>query len=179
MIDVEATLEQYKPLAKAMARRLHYRIPGLDLDDAYQLVRIEMLRAARLYEPDRGCTIYSWLRRGLTHMFSHEIKQSRQLRRQCAGVTSIDSGGHEGEPIEIASETPSPVERSEMALFVANLKAARKALGAIEQDVIDRRYLKGETLQQVGDRYGYTREWARLVEVRALEKLRTRLRRQE
>jgi RNA polymerase sigma-32 factor len=89
------------------------------------------------------------------------------------------STGHVTERIELlADEAPDPetlvAERKEMALRRRLMGIAFDTLSFRERDVIYQRRLKEEhtTLGELGSRYGLSREGVRLIEYRAMEKLR-------
>lgn len=59
---------------------------------------------------------------------------------------------------------------------VERVEAALELLNEKERFVIQMKYMKDHTLEQVGRRKGYSREWAKKVHRRAMEKLCTALR---
>ncbi len=68
-----------------------------------------------------------------------------------------------------------PDEEADRRVQQAVLQDAMGALTAREQDIIALRFQTGLTLQEVGDRYGITRERTRQLQAQALRKLRKRL----
>lgn len=59
---------------------------------------------------------------------------------------------------------------------VERVEAALELLTEKEKYVIQKKYMQDHTLEQVGNRKGYSREWAKKVHRRAMEKLCTALR---
>lgn len=68
-----------------------------------------------------------------------------------------------------------PDEEADRRVQQAVLQDAMGALTAREQDIIALRFQSGLTLQEVGARYGITRERTRQLQAQALHKLRKRL----
>jgi RNA polymerase primary sigma factor len=68
-----------------------------------------------------------------------------------------------------------PDEEADRRVQQAVLQDAMGALTVREQDIIALRFQTGLTLQEVGDRYGITRERTRQLQAQALRKLRKRL----
>lgn len=68
-----------------------------------------------------------------------------------------------------------PDEQADRRVQQAVLQDAMSALTERERDIIALRFHQGLTLQEVGDRYGITRERTRQLQAQALRKLRKRL----
>ena len=68
-----------------------------------------------------------------------------------------------------------PDEEADQRVQQSVLQEAMDALTEREQDIIALRFQQGLTLQEVGDRYGITRERTRQLQAQALQKMRKRL----
>ena len=75
----------------------------------------------------------------------------------------------------IPDPNAGPDEEADRRVQQAVLQDAMSALTEREQNIIILRFQRGLTLQEVGDRYGITRERTRQLEAQALRKLRKRL----
>lgn len=180
MIDVEATLEQYKPLAKSAAIKLHRRVRNLELEDAFQLVRIQVWSAASSFDPNMGASLTTWIMRHINQLFSWEITNSRRHKRTCVGIVSIDPvGGADDGSIELGASPPDPVDALNQHGEFTRLIGCLSVLKPREREVLHRRFVNNETLDSIGQRYDLTRERIRQIERDALDKLRKRLGRQE
>jgi len=76
----------------------------------------------------------------------------------------------------VAPETPdSPLETVEARQTRAHLDRALATLPRRERDMIAGIYLRGETIEAAGKRYGLTKSWACRLHARALQRLRVAL----
>lgn len=68
----------------------------------------------------------------------------------------------------------SVIEADGVAKSKARVRRMLQRLAPLEREVIRRRFVQDppSTLQQIGDDHGFTREWARLTEARALRKIK-------
>jgi RNA polymerase sigma-32 factor len=97
----------------------------------------------------------------------------------------IDSGAGEGPSrtfkdslVDSTENQEQRLEREEwLQLLGEHLPAFRQELNEKERRILDERLLSDDpkTLQEIADRYGLTRERARQIEAKLLEKLRARL----
>jgi RNA polymerase sigma factor (sigma-70 family) len=99
-----------------------------------------------------------------------------------ARVRSLDAAAPDDGPslVELLpAEGGDPYEQLERSLRLRQLRARLHGLPDTERTVLERRYLGGEPLrpQQVGEQLGLTADAVRVVEKRAIRRLRHQLRR--
>lgn len=99
-----------------------------------------------------------------------------------AGIRPVSTDAHVGDGdntatfIDFLSDPDAvPDEEADLRVQHAVLQDAMSALSEREQDIISLRFQDGLTLQEVGDKYGITRERTRQIQEQALQKLRKRL----
>jgi len=109
------------------------------------------------------------------------LREVELMKRAYRGVTSLASTVHEREDMTLQDLLPAdppwnPDDRMQHAESIARVRCALRALGERDRMVLDGRYgLDGSLprpLRVLGERLGITREGARLVERRALRRLR-------
>jgi RNA polymerase primary sigma factor len=162
------------------ARR--YARSGAQRDDLVQEGCLALLQATRQFDPTKRVrfgTYAAWWIRG---QMRHFIRRTRGLVRggesERASVrdVSLDApvGGDGPAWVDrLEQDAPGPVElllRQEQAKRVgATLSRVRKRLGGLGWDVVQDRLMRDEpaTLEEVGRRWGVSRERARQVEIRA------------
>ena len=176
------------PLALHYARH-HYR-GDLSYDEAVSACYEGLVEAARRYDPGRNVRFSTyatyWMHQSLrqariqatTIRVPHYLWDPKARRRPenaaaAARAHCVASGWH-GEdftPFDSLEARPSgPGDRGE-----SGAAEALAVLDGRERDVIVRRFGIGcrrQTLKEIGDDLGFTREWVRQIEKRALEKMR-------
>lgn len=120
---------------------------------------------------------YEWTRH-LIHSSRYPIRLSSSTHR---GVREQGSGGFLADSIEQKREQDPAKKLEDDARTLMEKTALKKALeeqvlSSKEDQVIRNRYgflgARQKTLQEIGDEMGFSREYIRLLESRALEKLR-------
>ena len=168
----------------------HRHVHGGDQDDLEQAAIGGLMRAARKFDPDRGVRFSTyatwWIRQALArhagearliHVPENPQARASEEAARARAIASIDEPNEHGStPSELLAdrgEAPEEAMRREEAAGV--LAAAVRRLGPRDAEVLRRRYgLQGgepETLKEVGDRLGLTRERVRQIEKRARERL--------
>lgn len=89
--------------------------------------------------------------------------------------------GHHGSLVSDANPERDVIALDDQIKRMDRIGAALQLLTPLERDIVKRRYLTDspETLSEIGDDHGCTREWIRQLEERALKKLRTVMRRDD
>jgi RNA polymerase sigma factor (sigma-70 family) len=170
---------------------------GMTLSDLVQEGCIGLMIAAKRYEPERGnrFTTYAfqWIRQTMYRGMHNQCNLIRwPVWRAVKLIPASFRGDEEGLS---AGEKPvrfMPWNFTRMSLFGTDpvafrsleqlqvaIQVALSSLEPREEDVIRRRYGFGgneeETLQDIGDRYRFTREYIRQIEKKALGKLQGHL----
>jgi RNA polymerase primary sigma factor len=175
----EKLVLRHLPAVGWAARR--YARSGAQRDDLIQEGSLALLQATRQFDPSKRVrfgTYAAWWIRG---QMRHFIRRTRGLVRggevERASVRDVSLDAPVGDGITLGERLeqpePSPVEqllRQEEAERVnGTLARLRKRLGNLGWDVVQERWMRDEpaTLEEVGRRWGVSRERARQVEIRA------------
>ena len=190
--EQKATVEANMGLVYAIASRMTKR--RLTRDDRVQAGTLGLMRAVQLYDPTLGFALstyaHKWIKQYIqraeyadaTIRIPHWILDSARAQSSrpvvkamkasaevCRSVVSLDAF-----PGDAASPTVSndPAVAMEARDETAKAKACLDVLDEKRRDVLIGRFWDGETLKQIGRRYGVTSEWIRQWERLALLKLR-------
>jgi len=162
--------ENYR-LALWIARR-YVADNGTPFDDIAQEACVGLLVASKKFDSAKGSFApYATL----------WIKQRIRLYlRPTPQLSSLDEEVMEGvTPMDLVEDPrPSPDEQAALSELKAQVRDALSALSPREREVIESHYgLNGppETLQEIGDRFGCSRERIRQIETAAFERLRGEL----
>jgi RNA polymerase primary sigma factor len=177
------------PLVISMARK-QYR-GTLRLEELVQEGNLGLLRAVEKFDPDAGTRFSTyavwWIR---AYLWKY-LKQARSAVRPRSGTAamsdvSLDSAiGEEGDASQlelVEDEGPGPDERYAAAERSRQLRDSlarvRKHIGELGWDIIHTRLQRDppDTLEQIGKRWGVSREWVRQVERATKQFLRAYLR---
>jgi RNA polymerase sigma factor (sigma-70 family) len=169
---------------------------NVDLDESMQEGRLAVLKATKKYDPLRGsfATYLFWWLRSKSRIQRNSgdplirIKTPRKattsetdFATNFVGLDDLinDEDGYTfGETI--GADEPDPesafMERQSDAVSMAAVRDAMKALSKRERTVLGMRFVENaKTLEEVGHVLGLTREGARLIEIKALAKIRRHL----
>lgn len=132
-----------------------YRNRGVDIEDLVQVAYVGLIKAADGFDEDNGTKFSTYASYVIVrHIWSHINKENK--------VKSIK-----------IVEGDSAVDPEEYDNILGSLL---NKLSAKELDIISRRYgilgNKHESLEEIGSRYGVTRERIRQVEKVAMDKMR-------
>lgn len=187
-------------VANPFYRKLGGDRSPVDLDDLVQVGRMGMLRAAESWDPARGAwstfaTI--WMRHAMRryaedhsrtvripvhhqHAAYRAARAGAPLPPEMARAHSLDNyvGDEDGRTFgELlpANDTVDPIEKIGTEQEHDALRAALDELPERHRHVVVERFWRGRTLADVGRDLGLSREGARLIEVAALERLRSKM----
>jgi RNA polymerase sigma factor (sigma-70 family) len=113
-----------------------------------------------------------------------KMKRVEAALRLCRPPTSLDLPSGEGEGVKIGDriaddEALSPLDAAMAGQTAKRLELLLKQLGPKEEKLVRLRYGIGErdalSLTEVGRRFGFSREWARQLESKALKQMRRHL----
>jgi len=172
-----------------VAKRFNRR--NESFDDLVQAGVFGLIKAAESYDPSRGCfstlaccKIRTYIARYLRDCtriihIPHHVRSGVTKPVECPGtvVASLDAPIDEFSTLHdrCGDGTPSSEEQIEEAEISRLIWAHVDKLKEPYREVIHLRYRDGMTLQQIGDRFGRTRERMRQIEEQALAMLRKRV----
>ena len=172
-------VEQYFPLVGWCLNRYRHleAIKRLGPDDAHSAGLCGLLRGAELWDETRGVKFITYaVRCILSHIRNHArtaylipipTHQMEKGRKPPGWMHYHDS--HSGLPGHL------PAPQAPEGPDTEPLTNALRCLDRRTRDVLRRRFWKGQTLLEVGNHYGVSRERIRQIEKEAIEKLRERL----
>lgn len=151
---------QWSGLALWWAKKRWPGVKGADLDDLVGELSLGIVRAARTFDPGRGC-----------HFKTHAYWQMRR-----AAVEWLRTAQPPFARLSVDPAGPDPFgpidDREEISVAIRSLNARQRR-------VIEMRFYEDKTLDEVGAELGVVRERARQIEARALARMRRRLKGQE
>jgi RNA polymerase primary sigma factor len=189
--DADAKQElvrRHLPLAVSFARR--QRRGALRLEDLIQEGSLGLLRAAESFDPTTGMRFSAYALWWIRSYVGKYLKEARSAVRPRQGIVAqhdvpldaviADGGG--SLPVEsIRDEAPTPEERC-VGLSAARevrvaIRRVRPRIGELGWDIVENRLSRDmpDTLEQIGRRWGVSRERVRQVELATREVLRRSL----
>ena len=142
--------------------------PGLDEGELVAVAAVATWTATMRYDWTRGPFppfLALTVRRKLVQ---YVVRESR--RNVLHRAVSLDSGGHEGEPLHEDHGDGQDGLGPERA---AEVQALLEAIDPRAAGIVFRRYLRGWTIGEVAQVLGVSRERVRQIEVKAMAELRT------
>lgn len=181
--DPTQLVQSNEGLVYQVARKFEHRH---DIDDLMQEGRIGLLRAAQDFNPKRA----SWSTYARYWVYAHIVRFAKRAKvvggnatkRREVPVFSLNVvNDQDSEWLDRLESEDAPVtehlEQQELVRQVREV-AARLKFNERERYVVNMRLLRETpcTLEQIGDRFGFSRERVRQIEVRVLDKLKRHLR---
>lgn len=134
---------------------------------------LAVYRGAELYDGRAKFTTYAywWMRSSWARFRSKEM-QSLVRERTNFGETQRENGELTRQLETIAAYDPRREERDRVEWTESEWQDVLRVLPGRDREIISLRFRRGLTLDQAGEVIGVTRERARQIESRALERLR-------
>jgi RNA polymerase primary sigma factor len=155
-------------LVVSIAKR-HMR-PGQDLFELVSDGNISLMRAVEKFDYTRGFKFSTYASWAIMKNFARSIPEQRRHgeRYQTGWDEMLDA---------VSAYTPDEVESDYVAAVRERIDGMLEVLDEREQSILKQRYgLDGhrvpQTLQQIGERFGVSKERVRQLEARAITKLR-------
>ena len=158
--------------------RPYARMRGYEMDDLMQEAYFALLKAVHSYTEDSGCKFVTYLSNMLKWYFLRLIKQDTNRRDLCILDAPIDEDGETTRADMLKDEA---AEFEENAIYNADMKRVfglvKDALkgennGDMMYNVIQDVFVTGNTLAEIGRKYGVKGERIRQIRVKALRNLR-------
>ena len=158
------------PLVYSLLCRFRWRFSNLEWDDGVSVGQGGLMRAMLRFQPELGWKFSSYACRAILNCFRQSNAKTTRRKTRLNGSDSIDT--YEEELVVDENTTPEAVEQLNRVML--NNEAG---LNADELLVIWHRFELGnckekETLEQIGDRLGVSKERVRQIQNKALSKLR-------
>lgn len=158
---------------------------GGDLEECVQEMSIELVKACRKWRADGGANIRTFATKYLQHSAIREWKKRNTQSRRHIAVSFDELEEVANEPGAnlgacglarrmLASCATDAKQESDL-IAKEQGKTLRAAIGKLpvkQRYILRRHYFEGETLEQIGESFGLTRERIRQIEVAAIATLR-------
>lgn len=134
MTEADRFIERWLPYAMVMVRRMHLGLPGADLEDVEQEVRIGIWNAYRNWRPESGSSVASFVTLCVRRHLYTKIKQysgpRHAILNKAPRVLPLEDGGEVDavEACEALGSDPAEVlaARLEAREFLAVIAGASK-----------------------------------------------------
>jgi len=167
--------DQHDALLRHIVRRLASVPAGVVLaEDILQQTYVRAARGIHAFEGNAG-GLRGWLMTIATHLILDAQKRNRRERRAPSREdASADRSGGAFEPIvdRLVGDITPPVGRVERRESIHRMRSAIASLSPEYREVIQRYYLMDESLQEIADAMGRTKEAIRGLCYRARKDLR-------
>jgi RNA polymerase primary sigma factor/RNA polymerase sigma factor len=184
--EIDAHLKQWKPLVLSMAKRFQARLCAAhDLSDIVAIGMAALWAGALSFDASLGISFGTYGGRCVLNAYLREVKSQNTTRRRVAYYSkrSLDETREDDSPVLVARSEALDAE----AQLLKNIddRALEEALSALAAEqprlerLIRRKFWKGDTLKDIGDEFGVSRERARQLETKALRMLRGEMARAE
>lgn len=174
-IPSDPRIAQYEPLVKSRARRFWrgWTRKLWDLEDLEAMARASILEAIARWDPARGASFGTYVTRIITTAMMNAAHFANEKKRQgvAQSITSVD-----GYQLDLPARELAPAERLDAMQVRQSVRDAVDALSTPRlKDIIERRFWRDQTLTEIGESYGITRERIRQLEAKAFAELRPQL----
>lgn len=155
-------VSKYADVVRVVVKRLLSsnsisRLP-IEIEDLYQIGWVTLLKCQSSFDPDRNVKFETYASRAIERAVLLEI--GRQMKRKMINATiEIEAGTPFGEAIEFMNWLTS-------RMYDENI------LDKEERDVFWSRFLDDETFKEIGEKLSVSKETARQIYNRSLEKIK-------
>lgn len=177
---MERLLEKYDGLCRKLANRAPNN--SNEFDDYYQQARLSFIQYASRFDPASGVLLMTYLHRCIEgqmighfrqdSVIVHSRNQAVQSDAPTRNLLSLSARGESGKALlEIGKPDADLNAECDLAEKLANVKESARHLSDREREVVQRR-LDGESLVEIGDDFGVSKERVRQIEERAVGRLK-------
>jgi len=173
--DPQVLFQTNRPLADRIARN-YSNIPGVGMEDVTSIAYDALYRAACAYLPDRGLFepfAGTVIRNALNSFYQSELRHARHFVTETSLVESADE-----EVGQLFQAQPDPSQDTVHDVRVREARAVLNrhlpSLTDRAQEVLDL-YLRGYSYEEIGQKFGVSKQAAHKTAASALEHLRRHL----
>jgi RNA polymerase sigma factor (sigma-70 family) len=173
----EQRITQYQALIINRARQYHrgWVAKAWTLDELQQAGSEAVWEASKTFRDDRGAKFGTYVTHVVNHAFARIAQFANRGKRR--GFTVTTSEGEDGEAGVLLVDKAPTVDTRMIGLELrVSVRLAVDSLEPRLKDIIERRYWRDQTLAEIGESYGLTRERIRQLEAIAFDELRPQLR---
>jgi RNA polymerase sigma-70 factor (ECF subfamily) len=170
-------LQHFDLLHQHVESRISHRLQGLmRADDILQQTFVRAAQAIGTFEPRHPDAFRGWLRTIADNLVRDAEKRRRREKRFPAFLWRVTGGDPPGTTPgvmdQLAGSITSPSRRAQRSEAVRTMQAALAGLPEDQRDVLRRRYLLGQSFDQIAAATGRTRDAVRGLCYRARQNVR-------
>jgi RNA polymerase sigma factor (sigma-70 family) len=135
---------------------------------------VAVWQAVEHYREDRGAKFGTYVIHVVNNALMREQAHWSKKKRK-ALLVSTSPGSDEELAVILVDSGPGPAARADGTQMRHVVREAVDALEPKLKEIVERRYWRDETLQEIGDSWGLSRERIRQLEAKALQQLKPRL----
>jgi RNA polymerase sigma-70 factor (ECF subfamily) len=169
-------LSHYDGLHRYIARRITPELQGLiRAEDVLHHTFVRVAQAIQTFEMRDSGSFRSWTRTIAANLIRDAEKRRRRERRAAPRGTTHASGDHSswGAAVErIAGDSTGPTRRVQRRESIRRMQAALAVLAPDQREVLERYYLQHQSLDQIAEALGRTRDAVRGICYRARKNMR-------
>ena len=172
-------LEHYDGLHRHITARISNQLQGLvRADDILQQTFVRVAQRISTFEPHHDGAFRAWLKTIAENLLRDAEKRRRRERRAPSEIGAgplSNQGGRAGRMDRLAGDVSTPAKRVQRRDSIVHMKAAMRQLPREQREVIRRRYLLGQSLDEIANALGCSKDAARGMCYRARQRLRTHM----
>ncbi len=172
-------LDHYDSLQHHISTRISHQLRGLvRADDILQQTFVRAAQRIAEFQPQHEGAFRGWLKTIAENLLRDAEKRRRRERRASSdrGRSSATEGHRPaGDIDQLAGNLTTPARRVHRNDTIARMKAAMQQLPQEQREVIHRRYLLGQSLEEVAEALGCSKDAARGLCYRARQRLRVHM----
>lgn len=172
-------LEHYDDLHRHIAARISNHLQGLvRADDILQQTFVRVAQRISDFEPQHDGAFRAWLKTIAENLLRDAEKRRRRERRAPSefGYGSVGAHPQRGGLVDrLAGDHTTPARGVQRRDNIVHMKAAMQQLPGEQREVIRRRYLLGQSLEEIANALGCSKDAARGMCYRARQRLRTHM----
>lgn len=170
-------LLHYDALNQHVSARIPRQLQGLlRTDDVLQQTFVRAAQAINTFETRHPGAFRGWLRTIAENLVRDALRR-RQRERRLSGQQDHmpENRDHSAAPLldRVAAANTTPSRQVQNRESISRLRDAMQGLPEQQRDIVQRRYLQGQSLEQIANATGLTKNAVRGVCYRARKTLRT------
>jgi RNA polymerase sigma-70 factor (ECF subfamily) len=172
-------LDHYDSLHHHISNRISNQLQGLvRADDILQQTFVRAAQRITEFQPQHEGAFRGWLKTIAENLLRDAEKRRRRERRassQRGRSTASEGNQPAGGLDQLAANLTTPARRVHRNDSIVRMKAAMQQLPREQREVIRRRYLLGQSLEEVAEALGCSKDAARGLCYRARQRLRAHM----
>ncbi len=170
-------LEYYDDLRKHISARISKQLQGLvRADDILQQTFVRVASRISDFQPRHDGAFRGWVKTIAENLLRDAEKRRRRERRAPSDLGPAAARSPQVGMIErVMGSATTPARQVQRHENIAHLKAALQRLPRDQREILQRRYLSGQSLEEIAEAMGCSKDAARGMCYRARQRLRTHM----